>query len=187
MVGQGRKTVVGQNPLAMSRLKFPCKVCEKEFRSDKLTEHYRNTVEFDSEGNPLSKFSKQFSQLNQSKKEHTLFFLDNGFTQKKMPNYKAGEGTSVKTNPFTAAKLAHATKKQKTGNMESRTVSSDAEPGEGTSTAVEDDSTLNEVAVHPDDDLLSVSDLEDNQENESIPLHDDDVIPLEFSLSNIAP
>ena len=75
MVGQGRKRTVGDNPFVKSRQKFQCVVCSKELRHDKLIEYYRKFVEFESNGNPVSTFSRQYLGVSDIKKAHTDYFV----------------------------------------------------------------------------------------------------------------
>ena len=55
--GRGRPTLGTSPSESLSRQKFKCPVkgCEKDFRSDKLREHFQNQVLWNNEGNPVVK------------------------------------------------------------------------------------------------------------------------------------
>ena len=109
--GRGRRTVGGG--LSHSRKEFPCRVCGKAFRSDKLLDHYRQAVTFKNDGEPISKFSQEFADLLPYKKTHTSYFIENNYSRQNMPSVKNVTPAESPTDPFMKAKLDAARKKQK--------------------------------------------------------------------------
>ena len=101
MVGQGRNRY---ETSALSKSSVQCEVCKKTFRRDHLIEHYRRLLEFNSYGQPINTFSRQYFRLNENKRKHTAFFFENKYSMTSMPNTTPRTDSSQMLNPFTIAK-----------------------------------------------------------------------------------
>ena len=106
--GGGRKGVAG--PARSRTTEFKCPVCDYIGRSDNVTQHLRNSGEFDSRGKPLKQNSESFKQLSVSKKKHTLYFENKNLEKTSVINLKV---EPVAVNPFAAAAHAAEVKKRK--------------------------------------------------------------------------
>jgi hypothetical protein len=97
---------------------YKCKACVELVRGDRLQNHYRSKVDFKilkevSLLDDESKKEKLNGILDEIVRQHTIFFLENGFNDTKLPEYKNHHAPSVvKRTPFEVCSDAHSKKKK---------------------------------------------------------------------------
>ena len=78
--------------------------CNTNARSDNLRRHYKLMVKCDGKGDPVDEYSRDFQNLDQKVKNHTIYFRQHGYSLNNLPVENPKPTVSSDVNPFSLSK-----------------------------------------------------------------------------------
>ena len=87
---RGRPKVKSTKAGTRDICKCPVDACDVENRGDKVKDHQTEEVLWTQDGHPADREHQMYSSLDDSRKKHTDYFREHGFTKTKYPDLRIG-------------------------------------------------------------------------------------------------